>query len=85
MTCQAQSALGGVYKIVEFQGTARMKFSEETEKVTLPGSKVAVRIFIAGSERPHFDMLCLKLEADLILKKQMEITYYTKKALGDEA
>jgi len=45
VTCQAQPALGMVYKVVEFQGTPRMKFSEEVEKITIPGSKAVVRIF----------------------------------------
>lgn len=48
VTCQAQPALGMVYKVVEFQGTPRMKFSEELEKITLPGPKSVVRVFIPG-------------------------------------
>lgn len=57
VTCQAQPALGMVYKVVEFQGTARMKFSEEIGKATLPGAKSVLRIF--QDDKPLFDLLCL--------------------------
>jgi nicotinate phosphoribosyltransferase len=78
VTCQAQPALGMVYKVVEFHGTARMKFSEELGKVTLPGGKSVVRVFDGG--KPAFDLICLATEAQELLGKE-EVTYYTKKAL----
>jgi nicotinic acid phosphoribosyltransferase len=34
-----------VYKLVEFEGTSRMKYSDEVSKITLPGAKSVIRIF----------------------------------------
>lgn len=58
VTCQAQPALGMVYKVCEFQGTPRIKISEEPEKTTIPGSKYVVRAF-DDKDKPIFDVLCL--------------------------
>ena len=54
-----------VYKVTEFQGTARMKFSEEIEKLCLPGAKSTVRVYLKD-ETPSFDLLCLASEVDKI-------------------
>lgn len=45
VTCQAQPALGMVYKLVEIHGVPRIKLSEEKEKITIPGKKKVFRIF----------------------------------------
>lgn len=45
VTCQAQPALGMVYKVCEFRGLPRIKFSEEKEKTTIPGSKKVFRAY----------------------------------------
>ncbi|XP_059618872.1 nicotinate phosphoribosyltransferase isoform X1 [Phlebotomus argentipes] len=45
VTCQRQPALGCVYKLVEINSQARIKLSQDVEKVTMPGSKNAFRLF----------------------------------------
>ena len=45
VTCQRQPALGGVFKLVSMGGQARMKLSQDVEKMTLPGEKAAFRLF----------------------------------------
>ncbi len=45
ITGKENAALDGVYKLAEIDGEPKMKFSENIEKVTLPGKKQVVRYF----------------------------------------
>jgi nicotinate phosphoribosyltransferase len=45
VTCQAQPALGGVYKLVEIDNQPRVKLSNEIIKSTLPGKKNLFRLY----------------------------------------
>lgn len=45
VTCQAQPALGMVYKLVEVRGMPRIKFSNEKEKTTIPCKKNTFRLY----------------------------------------
>lgn len=45
VTGKSDAALDGVYKLAEIDGEIKMKFSENVEKITLPGKKELVRFF----------------------------------------
>lgn len=47
ITGKSDAALDGVYKLNEIDGKPKMKFSENVEKITLPGRKQLVRYFDA--------------------------------------
>lgn len=62
VTCQAQPALGCVYKLVEIAGQPRIKLSEDIEKVLIPGEKHPYRLYGANG-RPLLDLLVSRGEA----------------------
>jgi len=45
VTCQRQPALGCVFKLVEINGTPRIKLSQEAEKLVIPAKKNIFRLF----------------------------------------
>lgn len=56
VTCQAQPALGCVFKLVELNGKPRIKFSENPVKTLIPGQKKAFRLFDKNGT-PQMDVL----------------------------
>lgn len=73
VTCQAQPALGCVFKLVELNGEPRIKLSNEIEKVLIPGRKKAFRLFNFNGE-PEMDLLIDV--TDEIPKDGIETTCY---------
>jgi hypothetical protein len=56
VTCQAQPALGMVYKLVEINRVPRIKLSQDVAKVTIPGAKETFRL-IGGEGVPLLDLI----------------------------
>ena len=56
VTCQAQPALGCVYKLVALNGHPRIKLSDEVDKMTIPGRKEAYRL-IGTNRQPVLDLM----------------------------
>ena len=62
VTCQAQPALGMVFKLVELSGEPRIKISQDSAKITIPGQKEVFRLL--GSEGvPLLDIMIRAGEA----------------------
>jgi nicotinate phosphoribosyltransferase len=76
VTCQAQPALGMVYKLVEIKGAPKIKLSDEPEKTTLPGDKMVLRVYTAADDKPSFDLLCLATEASALQANDKPLTVY---------
>ena len=62
VTCQAQPALGGVYKLVEVNGRPRIKLSQDPGKVIIPGRKEAYRL-VSAEGWPILDLMTQTGEA----------------------
>ncbi|KAH0486273.1 MAG: hypothetical protein KVP17_004719 [Porospora cf. gigantea B] len=56
VTCQAQPALGMVYKLSELNGRPVMKLSQDIEKATMPGHKALYRFF-NDDDTPILDLV----------------------------
>mmetsp|Transcript_40327 Transcript_40327/g.97392 ORF Transcript_40327/g.97392 Transcript_40327/m.97392 type:complete len:537 (+) Transcript_40327:49-1659(+) len=62
VTCQAQPALGCVYKLVEWKGAPRIKLSNDLPKITIPSRKNVYRLF--GKEgTPLMDYMTMQDES----------------------
>lgn len=62
VTCEAQPALGCVYKLVEVDGSPRIKLSQDIGKVTIPGRKQGYRL-LGADGHPVLDILLQAGEA----------------------
>ncbi|XP_043923265.1 nicotinate phosphoribosyltransferase [Protopterus annectens] len=71
VTCPLQSSLGYVCKLVELNGSPRIKLTEDTNKITLPGRKTVYRLFDA-SGHCFLDLLALKDEPSLVVGQEVE-------------
>jgi nicotinate phosphoribosyltransferase len=56
VTCQAQPALGCVYKLVALNGHPRIKLSDEVGKMTIPGRKEVYRL-VGEMRHPLLDLM----------------------------
>lgn len=77
VTGKDDAALGGVYKLCELQGEPKMKFSENIEKITLPGAKKLVRFFDADGQF-YRDGILLKEEDEDAVDKLYHRVYPEK-------
>jgi len=57
VTCKRQPALGCVYKLVAIDGKPRIKVSQSHSKMTIPGKKMAYRLWTKSSSEPILDIL----------------------------
>lgn len=88
MTGQPDSALDGVFKLSQYKDEPRIKLSEATSKITLPGKKQVYRLFNKNKEFQGADVVCLEEEEQLRKMfhpfehlKSMDIDQCTKEPL----
>ena len=56
VTCDSQPSLGCVFKLVEIGGAPRIKLSNDLAKMTVPGRKLAYRLY-GQADQPLLDLL----------------------------
>ncbi|XP_015678848.1 nicotinate phosphoribosyltransferase [Protobothrops mucrosquamatus] len=71
VTCPLQTTLGCVYKLVEVNGSPRLKVTEDPEKTTLPGRKVVYRLW-DDAGFPCMDLMALEEEAAPEIGQEVE-------------
>ncbi|KAL4460963.1 hypothetical protein ABPG74_016435 [Tetrahymena malaccensis] len=59
VTCKSQPNMGIVYKLVEVNELAKLKFSEDIAKSTLPGRKAVYRVWVESQSAPVADIIAL--------------------------
>jgi len=74
VTGKPDAALDGVYKLASFDGTPRLKLSENSDKLTLPGRKSVIRYF-NKENKAYADVVALEGEMpqEMIYPGQTEI------------
>lgn len=70
VTCKNQPALGGVYKLVNVEGTSTMKLSETVEKTTIPNHKKCFRLY-DSKDVPVIDIMLRFDEADPVVGEKL--------------
>jgi len=80
VTCQTQPALGMVYKLVELEHQQKIKFSEEIDKVPIPGKKTLYRLYNEKSEYPVADVLA-KPDEEIAIGKPVYFRDFTDRAV----
>ncbi|KRX08606.1 Quinolinate phosphoribosyl transferase, C-terminal [Pseudocohnilembus persalinus] len=72
VVCEDQPHLGMVFKLVDINGKAAMKFSEDPGKSTLPGKKTLYRVWVASQTEPIADIVALPDE-DIMNNKEIDV------------
>jgi nicotinate phosphoribosyltransferase len=92
ITSKNTPAFGGVYKLAAIEGPdgkliPKIKLSENTDKITNPGSKIIYRIYDKQLHKIRADLICLEAEVfdtnqDLIIFDPIETWKKTKIKAG---
>lgn len=77
VTCSTQPALGGVYKLMELDGSFCMKISEEPGKISFPGCKNAYRVYqdvgsVDSKDVPVMDFIAHVSESPPTVGKEIQ-------------